>query len=240
VTGRLVAMRFATCLLLPLLAACAAPGAGADSLLERYARAAAVEIEGELLADGAGTRIRFRAAAPAFGWLEIEREEEFFGARRVTLQRWIGDGRAIFAVDQERRECAFTVPAWRDLEVLGRLSFLAPAWTRSSPPLDPPACETGPGGAVVAARGADTAGEWSFRATHSRVLARARAEDYAVAPPEGFAVLDAPESEFDYVRSLLAVGEFAPEITLLGLDGSPRSLSEFRGRPLLIAFWFNH
>jgi hypothetical protein len=233
-------MRLTAYLLLTLLAACATPGAAADSLQERYARAAAVELEGELLADGAITRIRLHAAAPAFGWLEIEREEEFFGERRITLQRWIGDGRAIFAVDEERRECAFTVAAWRDLEVLGRLPFLAPAWARSSPPLDPPACATGPGGAVLAARGADAAGEWSFRATRSRVFARARAEDYAVAPPEGFAVLDAPESEFDYVRSLLAVGEFAPEITLLGLDGAERRLSQFRGRPLLIAFWFHH
>ena len=38
---------------------------------------------------------------------------------------------------------------------------------------------------------------------------------------------------------LLAVGDTAPDVTLLGLDGQPFQLSSLRGKTVLLNFWFH-
>jgi peroxiredoxin len=35
----------------------------------------------------------------------------------------------------------------------------------------------------------------------------------------------------------LAIGDLMPDVELRDLDGQPRRLSDFRGRPLLIFMW---
>ncbi len=229
---------------LPLLL-CAASGSCAAApptpWPEAYARAGAVELTGEWRSAAGVAQVDFRAAAPASGSLTLVRAQEFFGEHSVQRMRWIGDGTGIYQVNDEKGECAFAVSSWRELETLSGLPFLAPAWTLAAEDASAELrVESAPDGAIRAASGEDPSGPWSFTAAHSRVLRRADPADYAVALPAGYAVLGAPAGEFDHVRSLLAEGEYAPEITMVDLAGREHHLSEFRGKPVLLVFWFYH
>lgn len=256
-------------LLLLLLPSCAAPApsdpaAAYSQLQQRYARAHALELTGTLESSGRRSHITFRAALPAAGSLEITTTEDFFGEMQTETQRWVGDGSAIYLLNGDRRECVLTAASWRQLELLSQLDFLAPAWTAGQPPA-PAALEwaapvqagrrslrlLGPdgerlreyeirNGQITGARGWTADGAWVFTAEHSVARPAAAAASYAVRLPADYAILGTPESEFNHLRGLLNPGEYAPEITLIGLDGAEHTLSEFRGRRMLIAFWFYH
>lgn len=221
------------------LPACAAPPASGP-WLERAAAAQAIEVAGELQQATGTVSLRFRAFAPAGGSLEVTRRMEVFGQEQITHEAWLGDGSAIYALHAEKREAAWQVASWQELEILAEFPFLPPPWGPARPAGPPPICRTGADGALLRAEGSDESGAWSFSASAGRLLARARVEDFAQPLPAGYEVLGDPRNEFDHVRTLLEVGEYAPEITLIGLDGRERSLSEFRGRRLLLAFWFYH
>lgn len=222
-----------------LFGACAA-APDSRPWMERAATAAAIELEGEWESPAGSATLRLRACAPAAGTLEIVRRFEIFGQVQETREAWIGDGTAIYALHAEQAEAAWHVARWSELEILADFPFLPPPWAPERPATSAVRTVTDAAGALLHAAGADENGAWSFRARAGRLHASARAEDYAVPPPAGYTVLGDPRNEFDHVRTLLEVGEFAPEITLIGLDGRERVLSEFRGRRLLLAFWFYH
>jgi thiol-disulfide isomerase/thioredoxin len=65
---------------------------------------------------------------------------------------------------------------------------------------------------------------WAAAATGALLLAMSVAPNVAVAAP-----LAAP--------TLVPVGQVVPDFKMSGLNGPPRSLSSFRGRPLIINVW---
>jgi len=259
-------MRAAFLLALLLPAACAAPlpqdpAAAYERLRERYARSGGIELEGTLVSAGRTTRLSLKAAPPAAGSLEITTTQDFADETQTETQRWIGDGAAVYLQSDERKECVLTAASWRQLEVLSQLDFLAPAWTSGTPPpaarvewADP---EHGAlrlydaagallreyrlaDGLIAGARGFGDEGEWTFSAERTVLRRGAPAAGFATPLPADYVVLGTPYDEFNHLRGLLQPGDYAPEITLLNLDGGQRNLSEFRGRPILIAFWFYH
>jgi hypothetical protein len=262
-------MRFALPLTLILLGACAAPSAqdpaaAYQQLRDRYARAAAIELEGTLVSGDRETRLSFRAAAPAAGFLEMSSTESVFGETEHVTQRWQGDGKAVYLVNDEARQCAFTAHSWRQLEVLSQLDFLAPAWTLGQAPAqgrvewgDPIRAgvtvlrvfDVQGGlnreyqiekGLIVGAQGWDESGDWSFTTEASSLSAVGPNAALAQTLPEGYSVLGTPFDEFNHLRGLLEVGDFAPEITLIDFDGQESTLTEYYGQRVLIAFWFYH
>ena len=56
-----------------------------------------------------------------------------------------------------------------------------------------------------------------------------------IVTPSIFSREEIPQQSFP--GSPLVVGKFAPDFTLLTLDGTEASLSQFRGQPVLINFW---
>lgn len=259
-------MRAACFAALLLTAACAAPlprdpAASYEKLRERYARSGGIELDGTLITPGRSMQLRLRAAPPASGSLEIVTTDEFLGEAQTETQRWVGNGTAIYLLSEERRECLLTAGSWRQLEVLSQLDFLAPSWTlgQHSPAArvewaDPsrstlrlfdsagaPLREYRlSDGLISSALGWGEEGAWSFTAERTVLHGSGRAASFPEALPPDYLVLGSPYDEFNHLRGLLQPGEYAPEITLVNLDGSERHLSEFRGRPILIAFWFYH
>lgn len=262
-------MRAGLPLTLMLAGACAAPvpqdpAAAYQQMRERYARAAGIEFAGTLQSGDRRVELNFRAAPPAAGILEMQSTEEIFGATETLQQRWQGDGKAIYLVDDAAQQCSFTAHSWRQLEVLSQLDFLAPAWTLGQ---EPPVGRVEWGtpqregltalrvldargalsreyqlenGLIVSAHGWDEDGEWRFTAATSNILPSVPNQAFALALPAGYSVLGTPFDEFNHLRGLLEVGDLAPEITLIDLTGQERRLHEFYGQRVLIAFWFYH
>lgn len=256
-------------LLLSLLSACAGPtardpGTAYAQVSERYARAQAIELSGILRSTDFETRIDFRAALPAAGSLEITTVSRLFGETQSETQRWIGDGNAIYLLNDAQKECVLTAASWRQLEVLSQLDFLSPAWALGQQ-LAAASVEWGlpereglialrlfdADGAlsreyqiqdnlIMAAQGWTAEGDWTFTAHRAALARAASATAYRNPLPPDYTVLGSPYDEFNHLRGLLEPGEYAPEITLVNLDGSEQTLSDFRGRPILIAFWFYH
>lgn len=259
-------MRAACLVALLLPAACAAPlpqdpAAAYERLRERYSRSGSIELDGTLVTPGRSIQLRLRAAPPASGSLEIVTTDDFLGEAQTETQRWVGDGSAIYLLNEERRECVLTAASWRQFEALELLDFLAPAWTRGQPPpaarvewADPARSalrlldadgalirEYGlSDGLISTAAGYGADGEWTFTARRTVLQDGPPPAGFAAQLPENYAILGTPYDEFNHLRGLLEPGEFAPEITLVDLDGGERTLSELRGRPILIAFWFYH
>ena len=96
------------------------------------------------------------------------------------------------------------------------------------------------GGKLVNAKGWPEEGDWTFAAERATVRPTAPQDEYRTPLPQDYAVLGTPYDEFNHLRGLLQPGDYAPDITLISLDASERTLSEFHGRPILIAFWFYH
>jgi outer membrane lipoprotein-sorting protein len=70
-------------------------------------------------------------------------------------------------------------------------------------------------------------GDWTFPAT----LDESR---FTFSPPEGCELLASKSEE-----RLLGPGSPLPEVAALDLQGNPVRLSAYKGRPLLLAFWFH-
>ncbi len=75
-----------------------------------------------------------------------------------------------------------------------------------------------------------------------KVLAEADKASYAVELPEGYEIAEFEESGGapDYEAALLALGEQAPDVTLMGMDDAEFQLSSLKGKTVLLNFWFYH
>jgi hypothetical protein len=197
----------------------------------------------ELMRPGAG-RILLEGSAVAAG-------EEPEPIRELYL----GDGTAVYEVDDEAREARVQGQAWSDCEPsVGdeQVAFL-------------PAREDHPDWTGLALTGLDLFGEegtstaW-LDATGSlqsftipvggsavlvatveslELLAKADPKDFIRALPEGYEVIAAAELP-DLAEGLLPVGAAAPDVRMIGMDDVEFSLASLAGKTVLLNFWFFH
>ena len=99
-------------------------------------------------------------------------------------------------------------------------------------------------GTVVPDDGAMGMPSFELSFANVEMPAKIKLEDYAVELPEDYAIVDmdemlAPDPD-DWNKNLRAVGDQAPEVSFIGMDDVESKLSAYRGKTVLLNFWFYH
>lgn len=90
--------------------------------------------------------------------------------------------------------------------------------------------------------------EIEMQVTSFELPEKIKLEDYEVPLPEGYELIELEELGYgdgggigdDYEENLLAVGDSAPEVTFIGMDDVQTSLASYKGKTVLLNFWFYH
>ena len=251
-----------------------------QTLLESYEKAAAIRLRLRIaLEDPAAEEteamtLRLALTAellrPSAGRILLEGEAVATGEEPEPIRElYVGDGTAVYEVDDEAREARTQGQAWSDSEPMFFLTFLGRGWTGESVGDERvaflPAREDHPDWTGLALTGLDLFGEegtstaWldargalqSFTipvggsavlvatVESLELLAEADPQDFVHPLPEGYEVIAAPEPP-DFGDDLLPVGAAAPDVRLIGMDDVEFSLADLAGKTVLLNFWFFH
>lgn len=207
---------------------------------------------------------------PNAGRILLEGEAVAAGEEPEPIRElYLGDGTAVYEVDDEAREARAQGQAWSDCEPMFFLTFLGRGWTGESVGAEQiaflPAREDHPDWTGLALTGLDLFGEegtstaWldaggalqSFTipvggsavlvatVESLELLAEADPKDFIRPLPEGYEVIAAAPS-ITLDGDLLPVGAAAPDVRLIGMDDVEFSLSSLAGKTVLLNFWFFH
>jgi len=234
-----------------------------QALVATWSEAVAVDLRFEAISKQDGTWRKFRgslrAAKPLHGAMNVEQND----APNFEL---VADGTRVAALDRSNGR-AFEYG--RDLAVLTGMLPLYPvqAWAGVDAPAsvkvtriesDPPLplvevlrIESAEQtttlwidhddrlvAAEFTARFGDEVLEQEYLFTRCEWSAAADPADFAASIPAGLELVE--DTFVDFEAGLLAVGDAAPEVVLTGMDGARYPLESFRGRTVLLNFWFYH